>query len=158
MKYGSRRVRNIAGQRNGRLTAIESVGRNKEGRAMWRCLCDCGGEKIVQSNNLTRSGGTKSCGCLRREAQQARLKRDGAWNEGKSYCIGNGERCYRTRAAWAKAVVRHYGNKCSCCGWDKGRCDAHHRVKKSNGGLHTLSNGTVLCPNCHRLAHEGGLR
>lgn len=146
-------IRNITGHRNGRLVAIECVGRNHEGRAIWRCRCDCGGERIVQSNNLTRPSGTKSCGCLRAEAAAARLKSDGQWNEGKSYAIDGGERCYRTRHAWAKASIRHYGNRCERCAWDAARCDVHHREKKSEGGKHTISNAVVLCPNCHRIVH-----
>lgn len=146
--------RDLTGHRNGRLVAKEAVGVQRGGHVLWRCACDCGGEKIVQSNNLTRDLGTRSCGCLRRAAATARLARDGAWNEGKSYAIGGGLRCYKTRHAWAKAVIRHYGNRCERCGWDRARCDAHHRTPKAAGGLHTIANGIVLCPNCHRLVHE----
>lgn len=66
------------------------------------------------------------------------------------------DHCYRTRHSWAKAVIRHYGNKCQRCGWDEARCDAHHRTPKAEGGLHTIKNGIVLCPNCHRIHHEKG--
>jgi len=41
-------------------------------------------------------------------------------------------------------------NKCIICGW-KGRCDKH-RIKK--GGEYIPSNVIILCPNCHRLAHD----
>lgn len=149
-------IRDLVGHRNGRLVAValDRV-RESDGRAMWLCKCDCGGEKVVQSNNLTRRNGTKSCGCLRREAAAARMLEAGKWNEGKSYAINSGERCYRTRHSWAKAAIRHYGNRCEQCGWDKARCDVHHRKPKSKGGLHTIANAVVLCPNCHRLVHEG---
>lgn len=53
----------LTGQRFGRLTAqcrAENIGRF----SAWRCLCDCGSELVVQSNNL-RSNRTKSCGCSR---------------------------------------------------------------------------------------------
>lgn len=148
-------VRDLTGHRNGRLVATECVGRNHEGRAMWRCACDCGGEKVVQANNLTRAAGTKSCGCLRSEANARKRTRDGVWNEGKSYSINAGERCYKTRHAWAKAAIKAFGNQCERCGWSQARCDVHHRNPKSAGGLHTLSNAIVLCPNCHRVEHEG---
>ena len=148
-------VRDLTGLRNGRLAAIKFVGRNSEGRAMWLCRCDCGGSKVVQSNNLTRSAGTKSCGCLRKDAAARRLNKSGAWNDGKSYAIDCGARCYKTRHSWAKAAIRHYGNKCERCGWDKARCDIHHRIPKAQGGLHTIDNAIVLCPNCHRIEHEG---
>ena len=148
-------VRDLTGHKNGRLTAIECVGRTNEGRAVWRCQCDCGGEKTVQANNLTRSTGTTSCGCARADAAAARRNRDGVWNDGKSYSIDSGQRCYRTRHSWAKAAIRHYGNKCERCGWAAARCDVHHRLPKAAGGLHTIQNAVVLCPNCHRVHHEG---
>lgn len=146
-------IRDLAGHRNGRLVVV-GLAHRRGGRAHWLCRCDCGGERIVQSNNLTRDAGTKSCGCLRREAQERRRQRDGVWNEGKSYAIGGGEHCYKTRAAWSKAAIRHYGNRCERCGWSEARCDVHHRKPKSEGGLHTIANAVVLCPNCHRIEHE----
>lgn len=33
---------------------------------MWNCICDCGNKAIVSTSELT-SGGTKSCGCLKRK-------------------------------------------------------------------------------------------
>lgn len=146
----------LSGHRNGKLVAVEPVGIHAGDHVLWRCTCDCGGEAIVQSNNLQRSAGTKSCGCLRREAAAKRRQRDGVWNDGKSYAINAGERCYKTRHAWAKAVLRQIGNRCQRCGWDEARCDVHHRVPKAKGGLHTLANAIVLCPNCHRVEHERG--
>ena len=150
-------MRDLTGHRNGRLVAVSVAGRTNEGRALWLCRCDCGNERLVQSNNLTRQAGSRSCGCLRIEASQARLLRNGAWNDGKSYAISDGQHCYKTRHSWAKAAIRHYGNLCERCGWNKTRCDVHHRAPKAKGGLHTIDNAVVLCPNCHRLEHEGPL-
>lgn len=33
----------------------------------WQCLCACGNTTIVVGHELTREGGTRSCGCLIRE-------------------------------------------------------------------------------------------
>ena len=52
----------ISGMRFGRLTAIEFVGRNKDKRAVWKCICDCGRIVNVTGKSL-RNGNTKSCGC-----------------------------------------------------------------------------------------------
>lgn len=60
------KVKDLTGQRFGRLVAIEEAGRNKFGKAIWKCKCDCGTEKIISSINLT-SGNTQSCGCLHKE-------------------------------------------------------------------------------------------
>ena len=51
------------GQRSGKLTVIEEVGRTKKGEALWRCRCDCGNEAVVSSKHLVNAS-TKSCGCL----------------------------------------------------------------------------------------------
>jgi phage FluMu protein Com len=52
-------------QKCGRLTVI-SRAENKNHRAQWNCLCDCGNTITISGKQL-RSGQTKSCGCLRKE-------------------------------------------------------------------------------------------
>ena len=49
----------------GLLTAKEIVGKDKRG-CLWRCDCECGGEKIVPASYL-RNGHTQSCGCINAE-------------------------------------------------------------------------------------------
>lgn len=49
----------LTGQRFGRLVAVEYAGNSR-----WRCRCDCGGETMVLTGNLTH-GHTTSCGCAR---------------------------------------------------------------------------------------------
>lgn len=58
-------VVDLTGQRFGRLFVVER-GERKGKRAMWRCECDCGNEKVVRGCDL-RSGHTQSCGCLHKE-------------------------------------------------------------------------------------------
>ena len=57
---------NLLGQRFGRLLVISEAGSGYQGKTKWLCRCDCSVEKIVYGTSL-KSGGTKSCGCLRRE-------------------------------------------------------------------------------------------
>lgn len=57
---------NMIGLKFGRLTVVEEVPPKKKGRPMYKCLCECGGEKIVTGASL-RSGEVKSCGCIRKE-------------------------------------------------------------------------------------------
>lgn len=57
------RYKDMSGERYGKLVAIEYVGKDKFNNALWRCKCDCGGEKIVTRKNLV-CGDTRSCGCL----------------------------------------------------------------------------------------------
>lgn len=60
---GSRSVE-LASQVFGRLTVRRFDHRNKHGRGMWLCVCECGTEKVIDGNAL-RSGATRSCGCLK---------------------------------------------------------------------------------------------
>lgn len=54
---------NEIGNKYGRLTVVEEAGRDKDGRVLWRCLCECGNEKITLGKSL-RAGLVLSCGCL----------------------------------------------------------------------------------------------
>lgn len=62
--------RDLSGTRFERLVVIEIADRSN-GRIRWRCACDCGGESLVLTSNLTL-GRQKSCGCLNAEKRAAR--------------------------------------------------------------------------------------
>lgn len=52
----------ITGQKFGKLTALECVGKLNGKTYSWKCQCECGNITIVDGSSL-RSGNTKSCGC-----------------------------------------------------------------------------------------------
>lgn len=64
-------VNRHTGERYGRCTLLYPVGYEKCHTQRWRVRCDCGREFEAAFNNI-RSGRTRSCGCLRREATTAR--------------------------------------------------------------------------------------
>lgn len=149
------RARQLSGLQSGRLLVLFPSRIDSDNHVMWRCQCACGNQKDIASNSLTRANPVKSCGCMNKTTAQKKKRQDGAWNESKSYSIKDGKHCYKQRHAWAKAAIRERGNKCEICGWSKARCDVHHLVPKAEGGLHTIENALVLCPNCHRELHTG---
>lgn len=57
---------NIIGDRFGRLVVLSPTKNRNRGSVVWKCLCDCGNEVRVSSNNLI-TGSTQSCGCIRIE-------------------------------------------------------------------------------------------
>lgn len=59
----SRTYKDLTGKVFGKLTVID-VKNFEKGHANFLCKCECGNMTVVSSGNL-RSGGTKSCGCLR---------------------------------------------------------------------------------------------
>jgi hypothetical protein len=58
---GCSNIINLIGQRFGSLLVVELSHTNKNG-AYWKCVCDCGGEKITSSHSL-KKGDCKTCGC-----------------------------------------------------------------------------------------------
>lgn len=76
INYMGRTTIDLAGQRFGRLLVLERHYPSPTGHALWRCRCDCTGVVTVGSHAL-RSGGTQSCGCLRREVTAARSTKHG---------------------------------------------------------------------------------
>lgn len=63
------RTLSIAGQKNGRLTAIARTGSDKHGKAVWSFSCECGGSKEAVASLVLR-GHISSCGCFAREASR----------------------------------------------------------------------------------------
>src|SRR6266849_3584458 len=103
------RIKNIIGQRFGRLQVIATAGRDKNSSAVWRCLCDCGEFKKIAGASL-RSGYTKSCGCLSTETRlqsiHGHARRTGETPEYRSYYAA------RTRCRNAKGkFYKDYGGR-----------------------------------------------
>lgn len=74
------KIKDLTGQRFGRLVAIECVGRDKFGNAIWLCQCDCGNQKIVRQQYLCE-GRIVSCGCYNKE--KAKFNNQGYKHGGK---------------------------------------------------------------------------
>jgi hypothetical protein len=62
----------LTGEKYGRLFVVN---RDKtiNKRPRWKCLCDCGTEKIVDGAEL-RKNSTQSCGCLKKEMAKEKAK------------------------------------------------------------------------------------
>ena len=66
-------IKDLTGQRFGKLVAQYVLPESCHGNRKWHCLCDCGNERDVLQSNLT-SGKQKSCGCLTDEMLRKRIK------------------------------------------------------------------------------------
>jgi hypothetical protein len=60
------RVKDLTGQRFGRLTVVEKATITHAKNSRWLCHCDCGNETCVERPHLI-GGCTRSCGCVRNE-------------------------------------------------------------------------------------------
>jgi hypothetical protein len=64
--------KDLTGQRFGMLTALEPTDQRKSNHIVWRCRCDCGGEKLVSSQHL-KNGNVTSCGCAVSAANKQKI-------------------------------------------------------------------------------------
>ena len=89
-------LKNIQGQRFGKLIVLSREGSTRTWVTTWRCLCDCGNIKVVRGIHLRR-GSVVSCGCHKDE--QIRLR---------STTHGQTKRRGRTGAyeSWAHMIER----------------------------------------------------
>ena len=69
---GKKTIRDLTGQRFGRLVVKEDSGLRRGSNIMWKCVCDCGKETCVDGPSLLR-GYTTSCGCFQKEDVAKRL-------------------------------------------------------------------------------------
>jgi len=75
-RYGIKardQVKDITGQRFGRLVAIKRQYGKGKLKNKWECLCDCGKEFETTQSNL-RLGRTTSCGCYALELAQSKTR------------------------------------------------------------------------------------
>lgn len=93
----------LIGEKFGRLTVVDEVGKNKWGDRTWKCRCDCGNTLVVSGGHL-KSGHTKSCGCLARELRVEKATVHGITSGGKRPRTMNVWRGMKARCFNPKAV------------------------------------------------------
>ncbi len=115
----SRPKSNLIGQKFGRLVVLQLAGKDKWGKYVWLCMCDCGKEKIILEGHL-RSGNTKSCGCLRIEKTTKRSTKHGhasvkqrhpiypAWQSMIQRCINPNNKDYPSYGGRGIAVCKRW--------------------------------------------------
>lgn len=74
-------VMNEHGIADSRLTVLYRIP-NRNNKVFWHCLCECGKEVDVRSDQLTR-GIAKSCGCIQREIARNNMQNIGKQNSDK---------------------------------------------------------------------------
>ena len=99
------KVKDLSGQRFGRLIAIKVSGKALNGNMMWECKCDCGNTTYVHSTSLV-SGSTVSCGCYHRERVHETKYKHGE-TKTRLYRIWSGmfSRCYGSRPKFVSAYT-----------------------------------------------------
>lgn len=92
-------IKDITGQRFGKLVAISYEKSDGNGNDLWRCLCDCGKYTVVAGKDL-RNGNTQYCGCHRREFAVTHGSTDARdyerWKSMKKRCYNPKNKYYKS--------------------------------------------------------------
>jgi hypothetical protein len=90
------KLRDLVGQRFGKLTVLARAGNGRRGHARWLCECDCNNRTIVRGADLGR---TRSCGCFHKETVTThgmhKTSTYGAYRNAKERCTNPKTRNYR---------------------------------------------------------------
>lgn len=97
------KLKDLTGQRFGKLIVVERAENDSQGNAQWLCKCDCGNKKVIRGYQLTNNK-TKSCGCLvghnNETHKKSRTRMFNIWINMIQRCNNPKNSCYK-----------YYGNK-----------------------------------------------
>lgn len=140
----------IAGERFGRLIAIQCLPGSAGERSKWLCRCDCGNEPRIVGNSL-RAGLTRSCGCLQRDACRQKNSTHGmrkapeysVWYDMKRRCFDPKNKRYADYGGRGIAVCESWRISFASFYADMGpRPTATHSIDRMN------NNGNYEPSNC----------
>ncbi len=96
------------GQRFSRLVVIRFIGMNHYGQ-LFECLCDCG-RATQASLAMLKSGGKKSCGCLKTKHRMTNTPEFQAWTDLKRRCYDPSNPSYEYYGAKGVVVASEWIN------------------------------------------------
>ena len=104
---------NLVGRKFGRLLVLK-FHKTRTQRAYWPCKCDCGQQTSVSTSDLTRSKGTKSCGCISAErfTTHGRCKHEiyGRWRGFMARCYNEQDTGYHNYGGRGIVVCDRWHN------------------------------------------------
>jgi 5-methylcytosine-specific restriction endonuclease McrA len=145
----------LTGHTYGRLTVISL----DEPTGKWVCSCECGGTAYSKKSSL-QSGGTKSCGCLQREAVSlTRISQLKEIRRNKGLPEETEDSLERSKfKPLALNILKRDKYTCAWCSQTGKQLNVHHiEPWATNVNSRFIENNLVtLCVPCHKEIHKGG--
>ena len=99
------RIKDLAGQRFGRLVVQRMTEKRIRRNVVWLCVCDCGNCVEIRGGDL-QSGRTRSCGCLRVDsAKETHLIHGKAHSKIHYIWLSMKNRCFNEKAKNLEIMV-----------------------------------------------------
>lgn len=142
-------LEDLTGTRFGRLLVTSYAGRQAR-NTYWNCLCDCGRFRRVGAANLKRAY-TMSCGCLRKERSEERLRVHGlqsspeysAWQRMIQCCTNSNHKDFHRFGGRGVTVCREWRHDFKRFLADKGhKPTKRHRLLLKSGEACEFSQDT----------------
>lgn len=143
---------NLLGKRFGRLLVVGRETRDKYGRLLWDCVCDCGNTCSISGSTLM-SGDSKSCGCLHVELLiRNSIKHCGkingkasreyqSWQDAKARCFNPKNKSFKNYGERGITVCKEWKNSFERFLNDMGKCPTGYTLeRKDNDGNYTPDN------------------
>ena len=136
------RIKDITGQKFGKLLVLEPVFNYKENdkHMYWKCKCDCGNEIITLGKSLRR-GHTKSCGCY--NLDQIRIEKyEGSYNSLYNSYIANAQKRGHEFNLKKEYFRKLTSSNCSYCGAEPNMLagNSKHFGRYSYNGIDRIDN------------------
>lgn len=146
------RMKDVTGQRFGRLTAVAYFGvKGRTAKHAWRCECDCGRDVVVVGESL-RSGNTTSCGCKKGAIATHGGTAGGTWSAEYTVWHSMLRRCRRPSC---REFSRYGGRGITVCsrwigpgGFDAFLSDMGHRPSPTHSLDRKNNDGNYEPGNC----------
>ena len=142
-------LKDIAGQRFGRLLVVDRAENDKGGSAMWICVCDCGEKRIVAGAGL-RAGRNKSCGCSSPRFASEEVLQHGM-SRSRAYSVWAGMRNRCSPMAAGKTARNYYLRGIRVCDEWKSFLNFHRDMGDPEPGMsldRIDTNGNYEKSNC----------
>lgn len=157
------KVRSIAGEKFGKLTALEMDRAGRGGSSWWTCRCDCGTIVVKRRSHLV-TGAVKSCGCDRlKHGTREQAAKVAIFNRYRSSAKKKGLEWGLTHQEFEDVAAK----PCAYCGRAPELRSANGRtgLKIEYSGVDRVNNsegytpGNVLpcCTWCNKAKNDGSL-
>lgn len=145
----------LTGRRFGRLVVASEYSRPSAGVKLYRCSCDCGGERVARHGDL-QIGRVISCGCAEKGPKDAPLMPASALETSAAARAARRARKRKAGGKFTADQVRDLLAKqlgcCANCGvkLTNNNMARDHRQALANGGTNDIMNIELLCRPCNQ--------